>query len=42
MYMRPSNEQVLAAHKDTLPDIDTFEPANVFGSWSTDYGDILC
>ncbi|MBF4488395.1 sulfate ABC transporter substrate-binding protein [Psychrobacter sp. N25K4-3-2] len=34
MYMRPSNEQVLAAHKDTLPDIDTFEPVEVFGSWA--------
>ncbi|NRD71192.1 sulfate ABC transporter substrate-binding protein [Psychrobacter okhotskensis] len=34
MYMRPSNEQVLAAHKDTLPDIDTFEPVDVFGSWA--------
>lgn len=33
MYMRPSNEQVLAAHKDTLPAINTFEPVNVLGSW---------
>lgn len=34
MYMRPSNEKVLAAHKDTLPEIDTFEPVEVFGSWA--------
>ncbi|WP_084606284.1 sulfate ABC transporter substrate-binding protein [Psychrobacter aquaticus] len=33
MYMRPSNEQILAAHKDTLPAITTFEPTTVFGSW---------
>lgn len=33
MYLRPSNEQVLAAHQDTLPDIKTFEPVTVFGSW---------
>ncbi|MEN6670258.1 sulfate ABC transporter substrate-binding protein [Psychrobacter sp. B38] len=33
MYMRPSNEQVLAAHKDTLPAITTFDPVSVFGSW---------
>ncbi len=33
MYMRPSNEQVLAAHKDTLLDIETFEPVAVFGPW---------
>ena len=34
MYMRPSNEQVLAAHKDTLVDIETFEPVSVFGPWT--------
>ena len=34
MYMRPSNEQVLAAHKDTLRDIETFEPVAVFGPWT--------
>lgn len=33
MYLRPSNQQVLAAHQDTLPNIDTFEPVSVFGSW---------
>ncbi|WP_089554706.1 sulfate ABC transporter substrate-binding protein [Psychrobacter sp. DAB_AL32B] len=34
MYMRPSNEQVLTAHKDTLLDIETFEPVAVFGPWT--------
>ncbi|MGO2279053.1 MAG: sulfate ABC transporter substrate-binding protein [Pseudomonadales bacterium] len=34
MYMRPNDEQVLAAHKDTLPDIETFDPVTVFGSWN--------
>jgi len=34
MYMRPSDEQILAAHKDTLPDIETFDPVTVFGSWN--------
>ena len=34
MYMRPSDEQILAAHKDTLPDIETFEPVAVFGPWA--------
>ena len=34
MYMRPSNEQVLAAHTDTLLDIETFEPVSVFGPWT--------
>ena len=34
MYMRPSDEQILDAHKDTLPDIETFEPVAVFGSWA--------
>lgn len=33
MYMRPSNAAVLAAHKDTLPEIATFEPVAVFGDW---------
>ena len=32
-YMRPSNAQVLAAHKDTLPEMETFEPVAVFGTW---------
>ncbi len=34
MYMRPSNEQVLAAHKNTLLDIETFKPVSVFGPWT--------
>ena len=33
MYLRPSDKAVLSAHKDTLPDIDTFEPVVIFGSW---------
>lgn len=33
MYLRPSNESILAAHKDTLRPIDTFEPVSVFGEW---------
>ena len=35
MYLRPSNAQILAKHKDTLPDINTFVPTDVFGSWET-------
>ena len=34
MYMRPSNAQVLAAHRDTLPEIETFEPVAIFGPWT--------
>ena len=34
MYMRPSNEQILAAHQDTFPAINTFDPVTVFGSWA--------
>ena len=33
MYLRPSDQSVLAAHKNTLLDIKTFEPVAVFGSW---------
>ena len=33
MYLRPSNQAILAAHKDTLLAIETFEPIAVFGSW---------
>nr|WP_156410080.1 sulfate ABC transporter substrate-binding protein [Psychrobacter sp. ENNN9_III] len=33
MYLRPSDKAVLSAHKGTLPDINTFEPITVFGSW---------
>ncbi|GAA0314501.1 sulfate ABC transporter substrate-binding protein [Psychrobacter aestuarii] len=35
MYLRPSNPKILAKHKDTLPDITTFEATGVFGSWET-------
>jgi len=34
MYMRPSNTEVLAAHRDTLSEIVTFEPVSVFGAWT--------
>ena len=33
MYLRPSDATILAAHRDTLPEIDTFDPVTVFGSW---------
>jgi len=33
MYLRPSDEKVLAAYQNTLPNINTFEPVAVFGSW---------
>lgn len=33
MYLRPSDQTVLAAHKDRLIDLQTFEPTVVFGSW---------
>lgn len=33
MYLRPSDQSVLAANTDTLLDIETFEPVEVFGSW---------
>lgn len=33
MYLRPSDEKILAAYRDTLPEIETFEPIAVFGSW---------
>lgn len=33
MYLRPSDTEVLAAHKGTLIEIETFEPTAVFGSW---------
>ncbi|WP_320157857.1 hypothetical protein [Psychrobacter urativorans] len=34
MYLRPSDKTVLAANQDTLPNINTFEPVDVFGSWN--------
>ncbi|MGM8885552.1 sulfate ABC transporter substrate-binding protein [Psychrobacter sp. 1U2] len=33
MYLRPSDQTILQAHRSTLPVIDTFEPTEVFGSW---------
>ncbi len=33
LYLRPRNADVLAAHKADFPDIDTFRPNDVFGSW---------
>ncbi|WP_435948896.1 sulfate ABC transporter substrate-binding protein [Psychrobacter sp. DM8] len=33
-YLRPSDENILAAHRQTLPEIETFEPVAVFGSWT--------
>lgn len=33
MYLRPSDAKILAAYKEDLPEIDTFEPVAVFGSW---------
>ncbi len=33
MYLRPSDAKVLAAHKETLQAINTFEPVATFGSW---------
>ncbi|WP_227679795.1 hypothetical protein [Psychrobacter frigidicola] len=33
MYLRSSDKAVLAAHKATLPNINTFEPIDIFGSW---------
>lgn len=33
LYLRPSNKEVLAAHKADFPDIETFRPNDKFGSW---------
>lgn len=33
MYLRPSDKSVLAANKNVLPTINTFEPVTVFGAW---------
>ncbi|MFW2176420.1 MULTISPECIES: sulfate ABC transporter substrate-binding protein [unclassified Moraxella] len=33
LYLRPSNEQILAKNADKLPPINTFRPREVFGSW---------
>lgn len=33
LYLRPADAEVLAAHAQTLPAIETFRPTDVFGSW---------
>lgn len=33
LYLRPSNKEVLAAHKADFPDIETLHPNDKFGSW---------
>ena len=33
LYLRPANPEVLAAHADTLPPVETFRPTDVFGPW---------
>ena len=33
MYLRPSDQSVLAANENVLPAIETFDPIAVFGSW---------
>ncbi len=33
LYLRPADTDVLAAHKDSLPQLNTFNPNDVFGSW---------
>ncbi len=33
LYLRPADNDVLAAHKDSLPQLNTFNPNDVFGSW---------
>ncbi|MDO5767895.1 MAG: sulfate ABC transporter substrate-binding protein [Psychrobacter sp.] len=34
LYLRPSDQKVLARYKDKLPDIDTFDAQKVFGPWA--------
>lgn len=34
MYLRPSDQKILAEHQDVLLNIETFEPVTVFGSWA--------
>lgn len=38
LYLRPSDKAVLAANADTLKDIQTFEPVDVFGDWKAIMG----
>ncbi|QNT60054.1 bacterial extracellular solute-binding family protein [Neisseria musculi] len=33
LYLRPSNTAVLAKHQADFPDIETFKPDDVFGTW---------
>lgn len=33
MYLRPSDQKILAEHQDVLLNIETFEPITVFGAW---------
>lgn len=35
LYLRPSNEAILAKNADKLPKLDTFRPRDVFGDWDT-------
>ncbi len=35
MYLRPSNKEVLAAHANTLQNIQSFEATTVFGDWDS-------
>ena len=33
LYLRPADQEVLAAHAKDLPPVETFRPTDVFGSW---------
>ncbi|ELA08156.1 ABC sulfate/thiosulfate transporter periplasmic solute-binding protein [Moraxella macacae 0408225] len=35
LYLRPSNQEVLAKNSTKLPKLDTFNPRDVFGDWKT-------
>lgn len=35
LYLRPSNEAILAKNADKLPKLATFRPRDVFGDWDT-------
>lgn len=34
LYLRPSNADILAKNADKLPELNTFDPREVFGEWS--------
>ena len=34
-FLRPSNADILAKHKDKFPDMQTFFPNDVFGDWKS-------